>query len=130
MTINGMGPCVAVEGSTTSAVFEASVEQVLVPTLRPGQAVVLDNLTAYKGARVRELVEGRDCELMFLPPYSPDLNPVEEAFSKVKALLRRAEARSRGSLVDAIGRALSAITTRDARGFFEHCGYRTPAQKQ
>ena len=128
MTIEGMGPCVAVEGSTTSAVFEAYVEQVLVPTLRPGQVVMLDNLTAHKGARVRELVEGRDCELMFLPPYSPDLNPIEEAFSKVKALLRRAEARSRGSLVDAIGRALSAITARDARGFFEHCGYRASTQ--
>ena len=124
-----MGPCVAVDGPTTSAVFEAYVEQVLVLTLRPGQVVVLDNLTAYKGARVRKLVEGRDCELMFLPPYSPDLNPIEEAFSKVEALLRRAEARSRGSLVDAIGRAFSAITTRDARGVFEHCGYRATARK-
>jgi transposase len=82
MTIEGMGPCVAVEGSTTSAIFETYVEQVLVPTLRPGQVVVLDNLTAHKGARVRKLVEGRDCELMFLPPYSPDLNPIEEAFSQ------------------------------------------------
>ena len=81
------------------------------PTLRPGQAVVLDNLTAHKGEQVRELVEGRACELMFLPPYSPDLNPIEEAFSKVEALLRRAEARSRRALVDAIGRALSAVTT-------------------
>ncbi len=123
MTIGGMGPCVAVDGPTTSAVFEAYVEQVLVPTLRPGQVVVLDNLTAYKGDRVRELIERRGCELMFLPPYSPDLNPIEEAFSKIKALLRRAEARSRGALVDAIGRMLSAITARDARGFFEHCGY-------
>ena len=93
MTIEGMGPCVAVEGSTTSAIFETYVEQVLVPTLRPGQVVVLDNLTAHKGARVRKLVEGRDCALMFLPPYSPDINPIEEAFSKVKALLRRAKAR-------------------------------------
>jgi transposase len=123
MTIGGMGPCVAVDGPTTSAVFEAYVEQVLVLTLRPGQVVVLDNLTAHKGDRVRELVERRGCELMFLPPYSPDLNPIEEAFSKTKALLRRAEARSRAALVDAIGRALSAMTARDARGFFEHCGY-------
>jgi hypothetical protein len=79
MTIDGMGPCVVVEGTTTSAVFEAYVEQVLVPTLRPGQVVVLDNLTAHKGERVRELVEGRACELMFLPPHSPDLNPIEES---------------------------------------------------
>ena len=128
MTIDGMGPCVAVEGSTTLVVFEAYVEQVLVPTLRPGQVVMLDNLTAHKGERVRELVEGRDCELLFLPPYSPDLDPIEEAFSKVKALLRRAEARSRESLVDAIGRALSAITARDARSFFEHCGYHASTQ--
>jgi len=128
MTIDRMGPCVAVEGSTTLVVFAAFVEQVLVPTLRPGQVIMLDNLTAHKGARVRELVEGRDFKLMFLPPYSPDLNPIEEAFSKVKALLQRAEARSRGSLVNAIGRALSAITARDARSFFEHCGYRASTQ--
>jgi len=124
MTIDGMGPCVAVDGTITSAVFEVYVEQVLVPTLRPNQTVVLDNLTAHKGERVRELVEGRDCELLFLPPYSSDLNPIEEAFSKIKALLRRAEARSRGALVGTVGRALSAVTARDARGFFEHCGYR------
>jgi transposase len=123
ITIDGMGPCVAVEGSTTSAVFEAYVEQVLVPTLRPGQAVVLDNLTAHKGARVRELVEGRDCELMFLPPYSPDFNPIEEAFSKVKGLLRKAGARTREALVDALGAALEAVTAEDAQGFFKHCGY-------
>ncbi len=123
MTHEGMGPCVAVEGTSTSAVFEAYVEQVLVPTLHPGQVVVLDNLTAHKGERVRELVERRGCELIFLPPYSPDLNPIEEAFSKIKALLRRAEARGRDALVDAIGGALSAVTAQDARGSFGHCGY-------
>ncbi len=123
-----MGPCVAVEGTTTSAVFETYVEQVLVPTLRPGQAVVLDNLSSHKGGRVRELVEGRGCELLFLPPYSPDLNPIEEAFSKVKGLLRRAGARTREALIEAMGQALDAATNRDARGFFEHCGYRSTAQ--
>jgi transposase len=128
MTIDGMGPCVTVEGTTTSAVFEAYVEQVLMPTLRPGQAVVLDNLSSHKGGRVRELVEGRGCELLFLPPYSPDLNPIEEAFSKVKGLLRRAGARTREALVEAMGQALDAVTNRDARGFFEHCGYRSTAQ--
>ena len=114
MTIDGMGPCVAVEGSTTSAVFEAYVEQVLVPTLRPGQAVVLDNLTAHKGERVRELLEGRDCELLYLPPYSPDFNPIEEAFSKVKGFLRKAGARTREALVEALGAALEAVTAEDA----------------
>ena len=84
----------AVEGSTTTEVFEAYLEQVLVPSLRPGQVVVMDNLTAHKGERVRELIESRGCQLIYLPPYSPDFNPIEEAFAKLKALLlRKAEAR-------------------------------------
>jgi transposase len=77
---------------------------------------------------VRELIQERGCEPLYLPPYSPDLNPIEEAFEKVKKLLRKAEARSREALVEALGRALSAISTRDTQGFFEHCGYRQPAQ--
>ncbi len=85
----------AVEGATTKAVFEAYVEQALCPSLSAGQVVVMDNLSAHKGGRVRELVEGRGCELVYLPPYSPDLNPIEEAFSKVKGLMRRAKARTR-----------------------------------
>jgi hypothetical protein len=88
-----------------------------------------DNLSAHKGERVRELVEGRGCELLYLPPYSPpDLDPIEQAFSKVKGLLRRAEARTREALIEAMGRALYAVTARDARGFFEHCGCRAPVQ--
>jgi hypothetical protein len=98
------------------------------PALRPGQVVVLDNLGAHKGERVRELIEERGCELLFLPPYSPDLNPTEEAFSKVKGLLRRAGARTRKALVEAMGRALDAVTIEDTQGFFEHCGYRFSAQ--
>ncbi len=128
MTRGGMGPCVAVEGATTKAVFEAYVEWALAPSLRPGQVVVMDNLSSHKGPRVRELIEGRDCELRYLPPYSPDLNPIEEAFSKLKSSLRKAQARTFGALVEAIGRALDAITERDASGFFRHCGYRAPAQ--
>ncbi len=96
MGLEGMGPCLAVEGGTTRAVFEAYVERVLAPSLSPGQVVVLDNLSAHKGERVRGLVEERGAELLFLPPYSPDFSPIEEAFSKVKSLLRRAEARRRG----------------------------------
>jgi hypothetical protein len=96
MTSEGMGPCVVVVGSTTAAVFEAYVEQVLSPALRVGQVIVLDNLGAHKGEKVRKLIEGRGCEVIYLPPYSPDLNPIEEAFSKVKGLLRRAEAHTRG----------------------------------
>jgi len=123
MTLEGMGPSLAVEGSTTGEVFEAYVEQVLAPTLCGGQLVVMDNLTAHKGDRVRELIEERAAELVYLPPYSPDFNPIEEAFSKIKRLLRKAESRSRKALVEAIGAALSAVTASDAKGFFEHCGY-------
>lgn len=128
MSAEGMGPSLAVEGSTTTEVFEAYLEYFLAPTLRPGQIVVMDNLSAHKGKRVRELVEERGCELLFLPPYSPDLNPIEEAFAKLKTLLRRAGARTRDALIEAMGQALDAVTARDASGFFEHRGYRTPAQ--
>jgi transposase len=124
MTQKGMGPCLTVEGSITSEVFEIYLERVLAPEMRPGQVVVMDNLSAHKGERMRELIEARGCELLYLPPYSPDLNPIEEAFAKVKALLRRAGARTGETLVGAMGRALEAMTVRDARGFFEHCGYR------
>ncbi len=127
MTSEGMGSCLAVVGSTTAAVFEAYVGQILAPALRPGQ-VVLDNLGAHKGERVRELIEERGCELLFLPPYSPDLNPIEEAFSKVKGLLRRAGARTRKALIEAMTRALDAVTAEDTQGFFEHCGYRFSPQ--
>ncbi len=123
MSVEGMEPCAAVIGSTTGSVFAAYIEQILAPALRPGQVVVLDNLAAHKGERIRELVEARGCELLYLPPYSPDFSPIEEAFSKVKALLRRAAARTREALVEAIGRALEAVTARDAKGWFAHCGY-------
>jgi transposase len=128
MSVEGMGPSLVVEGATNRDVFEAYVERVLAPGLRPGQAVVMDNLTAHKSGRVRELIEERGCELHYLPPYSPDFNPIEEAFAKIKALLRRAAARSREALVQTMGAALDAVTAQDAHGFFEHCGYRTAAQ--
>lgn len=123
-----MGPSLAVEGATTTAVFETYVERVLAPALSSGQIVVMDNLSSHKGSRIRELIEARGCELLYLPPYSPDLNPIEEAFSKLKALLRKAEARTRGALLEAMGRALDAVSASDARGFFEHRGYRPLAQ--
>ena len=90
--------------------------------------MVMDNLSAHKGERVRELIERRGCELIYLPPYSPDFNPIEEAFSKLKGLLRRGEARTREGLVESIGAAISALTGEDARSFFEHCGYRMSVQ--
>jgi len=124
MSLEGMGPSMAVEGSTTREVFEACLERILAPTLRRGQVVAMDNLSAHnKGGRVKRIVESRGCELLCLPPYSPDLNPIEEAFSKVKGILRKAQARSREALVEAMGSALSAVSSRDARGYFEHRGY-------
>ena len=128
MGSEGVGPCLAVEGPTTREVFEAYLERVLAPTLGAGQVVVMDNLSAHKGGRVREILETRGCELLYLPPYSPDLNPIEQAFSKVKGLMRKAEARTRGALVEAMGRALDAVSAQDARGFFGHCGYRSVGQ--
>ena len=123
MGSGGMGPCLAVEGGTTKAVFEAYLEEVLAPSLSPGQVVVLDNLSAHKGDRARKIVEEKGAELLFLPSYSPDFSPIEEAFSKLKSLLRRAEARTKEALVEAMGWALDAVTPEDARGWFGHCGY-------
>jgi transposase len=128
ITRKGLGPCLAVEGATRREVFEAYLEHVLAPTLKPGQIVVMDNLSAHKGERVRELIEQRGCELVYLPPYSPDFNPIEQAFSKVKDLMRRAEARTREALIEAMGVALSAVSARDAQGFFGHCGYSSMGQ--
>ena len=90
--------------------------------------MILDNLSAHKPARVRELIEERGCELVYLPAYSPDFNPIEEAFGKVKGMLRQAAARTKDALVDVLGEALSAISAQDARGYFEHAGYRSQAR--
>ena len=128
MSLEGMGPCLAVEGPTTTTVFEAYLEKALAPGLRPGQIVVVDNLSAHKSERARKLIEGRGCQLLFLPPYSPDFNPIEEAFSKIKGLLRKAQARTREALIEALGVAISAVSARDALGFFEHGGYYLPVQ--
>jgi transposase len=128
MMLSGMGPSMAVEGATTARVFETYVEKVLAPSLEEGQVVVMDNLSAHRPKRIREMIEQRGCELLYLPAYSPDYNPIEEAFAKIKNLLRKAAARSKEALVEAIAAALSAITAEDARGFFEHAGYRPIGQ--
>lgn len=122
----GMGPGVVFEGAADRLACEAFVGQFLVPGLRRGQVVVLDNLSAHKGERVRRLIEGKGCRLLFLPPSSPDCNPIELAFAKVKARLRRAAARERPALAAAIGEALAAVTAAAARGFFAHCGFPLP----
>jgi transposase len=112
MSVEGMGPSLAVEGATNREVFETYVERILAPTLRRGQVVVMDNLTAHKGERIRELIEQEGCELLYLPPYSPDFNPIEEAFSKIKRLMRKAEARSREALLEAMGKAIWPLSAR------------------
>ena len=119
----GMGASMSVEGATDSEVFEAYVERFLAPTLTEGQVVVLDKLGAHRTERVRELVEARGADLLFLPSYSPDLNPIEEAFSKIKNIVRKAGARTREALVEAIAISISAVTLEDAGGWFAHCGY-------
>jgi transposase len=124
MTLEGMGPSLAVEGSTTAEVFETYLERVLLPELEEGRVMLMDSLPAHKLGRVRELIEGQGCELLYLPGYSPDYNPIEEAFSKIKEILRRACALTREALLEALGEALSADSLRDAWGFFEHAGYR------
>ena len=125
---SGMGASLVVEGSTNGAVFQTYLEDVLLPTLKSGQLVVMDNLSAHKGEKVRELIEAKGCELIYLPPYSPDFNPIEGAFSKLKSYLRDACARSQQMLMEAIGEALSTISVSDACGYFENCGYRTVVQ--
>jgi transposase len=127
MSVEGMGPSLSVMGAATARVFEAYVEKVLAPSLKEGQIVVMDNLGAHRPKRVRELIEERGAELVYLPAYSPDYNPIEEAFAKIKDLLRNAAARTKEALVEAIGVALSAVSAQDARGFFEHAGYRPTA---
>jgi transposase len=128
ITLGGMCETMAVEGSTNQEVFEAYVEHGLAPTLEAGQVVIMDNLSAHKPARVRELIEERGCELIYLPAYSPDFNPIEEAFAKIKGILRQAGARTKDALVEVLGKALSAISAQDAQGYFEHAGYRSQAQ--
>ena len=119
----GMGEAMTVEGATDALAFEAYVEYFLAPTLAEGQVVILDGLGAHRTGKVRELVEARGTELLFLPSYSPELNPIEEAFSKIKGLVRKIGARTREALMEAIAEALRAVTSEDAAGWFAHCGY-------
>jgi transposase len=128
LNAGGMGPSLAVEGATTARVFETYVERLLVPSLHPGQVVVMDNLGAHRPKKVKELIEERGCELLYLPSYSPDMNPIEEALSKVKHILRKIGARAKDALIEAMGQALRAVSAQDARGYFVSCGYRAPAQ--
>jgi transposase len=124
MSLEEMGPSLSVEGATTSRIFETYVEKVLLASLEPGQIVVMDNLSAHKPKRIRELIEQKGCELVYLPSYSPEYNPIEEAFAKIKNLLGKAAARTKEALIDAIAAAaLSAISAEEIRGYFHHAEY-------
>ena len=125
ITTKGMGPSMSIQGSSDTQSFGLYVREVLAPRLRAGQIVLMDNLSVHKAGWVRDLIE-KGCQLWLLPSYSPDLNPIEEAFSKVKNLLRMAKASTLEALFAVTGRALAAVSEEDARGFFEDCGYKTP----
>lgn len=126
ITSTGLGPSMSIEGSADGEAFSLYVERFLCPSLEQGQIVVMDNLSVHKMKRVREMIESRGCQLWFLPPYSPDYNPIEEAFAKIKTIMRKAKARSVEVLFEATGQALCAVTEQDTRGFFAHSGYGLP----
>jgi transposase len=121
--LDGSTACMALEGATDTETFRAYVREVLVPTLRPGDRVVMDNLSPHKSDQTLALIANAGAEVLFLPAYSPDLNPIEKMWSKIKALLRSAEARTPADLIRAIGQALARVTPKDALGWFTSCGY-------
>jgi transposase len=121
--LEGLTAPLVIDGALNGDLFEAYVEQILVPTLAPGDVVVMDNLSSHKRARVRALIEGAGCLLLFLPPYSPDLNPIELAFAKLKALLRKAGKRTVEELWEFLGQVLDAFSPQECRNYLRHCGY-------
>lgn len=123
MTANGLVATMTIPSPTDGDVFLAYVEQVLCPALKPGQVVVMDNLSAHKVSHVRDRIEQVGATLLYLPPYSPDFNPIEKAWSKIKQLLRSAKARASEALDEAITQAIAAITPQNATAWFQHCGY-------
>jgi transposase len=124
--LDGVGACLAFDGATDTACFEAYIGECLAPTLRPGDIVVMDNLTCHKTAEVGRLIAAAGAEVRYLPAYSPDLNPIEKVFSKLKELLRSAAARTVDGLIEAMGDALRAIRPGDILGWFRHSGYKAP----
>ena len=118
-------PCV-IDGPINGLTFQAYVEQILVPTLRPGDVVIVDNLGSHKGKAVRCAIEQAGAFLVYLPPYSPDLNPIEQVFAKLKAMLRKTAARSLEALWTAVGTLLDRFSSRECARYFRHAGYRQP----
>jgi transposase len=123
LSLRGVEAVMTIDGATDAEVFRAYVEHVLCPTLVPGDIVVMDNWRAHKVAGIREHIEAHGAQLIYLPPYSPDLSPIEPCWSKLKTLLRAVQARTREALDAAIEQVLAAVTPSDARGWFRHCGY-------
>lgn len=123
MGLRGLVAALAVEGAVDAQVFNAYAEQVLGPRLRRGDVVVLDNLTAHRASRIKEVAEARGAQVLWLAPYSPDFNPIEQCWSKIKTYLRGAKARTREQLEEALTAALGLVTKSDIRGWFKHCGY-------
>lgn len=121
--LDGSTACMVVDGATTRDIFEAYIEHILLPTLKAGDIVVLDNLSAHKSQKIHDLIESVGAELWYLPAYSPDLNPIEKMWSKVKSILRTLKARTKETLIEAIAKALDMVTAGDAKGWFEACGY-------
>jgi len=121
--LDGSTACMALEGTTDTESFRAYVSAVLVPALRPGDIVVMDNLSPHKSDPTLALITNAGAQAIFLPAYSPDFNPIEKMWSKVKNLLRGAEARTPDNLITAIGQALAKVTPQDALGWFTSCGY-------
>ena len=119
----------SIEGSSDTESFSRYMREILAPSLEAGQIVLMDNLSVHTSKWVSELIEERGCELWLLPSYSPDFNPIEEAFSKVKTILRKAKARTLEALFEVTAVALGAVSADDARGYFEHCGYSTPQDR-
>lgn len=126
ITLEGMGPSMSIEGSSDTDSFGIYMREILAPSLKRGQIVLMDNLSVHTSGWVRELIEEKGCRLWLLPSYSPDFNPIEEAFSKVKQLLRKAKARTLEVLFGATAQALEAVSADDAHGYFEYCGYKMP----
>jgi transposase len=127
LTPDGVGPALAIPGAVDGPAFALYAERLLAPSLRPGQVVVLDNLSAHKSDDARRAIEAAGGRLLFLPPYSPDFNPIELAFAKVKERLRAAAARTHDDLAAATAGAIDAVTAADARAFYAHCGFALPA---
>ena len=123
LRLGGVTAPLVLDGPVTGAAFLAYVEQVLAPRLHPGDAVVLDNLAAHKIAGIREAIEAAGASVLYLPPYSPDLNPIEQLFAKLKALLRKAAARTRDTLWPAIGSLIDTISANKCANYLRNCGY-------